>query len=347
MSCEISGYSEIHSDDPNTRKFRCKYGGNIITVPAESEPASILSSESECQAIDLSDMSDMSNVSIHSLNCDTCATKSEEECTSDTCFWNTSNSSQGNSCMDTCRSRLTKGDCEQYHIFNESSLTEQIYSFDGVDGECEWRPNVGAMDTTVDSREGICRRKDQLCYEPCSTSGEVMDDKLCIQFKEGTYWVNQSLATQDIGEVYCGNYFEVPDDCPSDPSACSSSDNESCVAYRDPRYDPSVPDSESGICISDGMETIDLDTGESQGLQMTDEDCSNFTRDQCSNYAGTGCIWEPFNEYCVPQINKTSVDSMLQSCQPIQGHMPGNYDVNMLHEEHLDVSRYRDSHNQE
>ena len=235
---------------------------------------------------------DMSDVSIHSLNCDPCEThQNEETCNTGTCFWNVTNSSEGNQCLDKCRSRITKGECEQYHVFNESSLSERIYSYDGNDGECVWRPNVGAMDTTVDSQEGICRRRDQLCYEPCTGLGDCGgDDQSCVQFKEGSYCVDHRISKLDIGDVYCGEYYEIPNNCPSDPTNCG----ENCEVYRDPRYDTSLgSSSENGICISDGMENIDLLSGEHLGPLMTDEDCSEFSREQCSNYTGTGCIWDP------------------------------------------------------
>ena len=87
--------------------------------------------------------------------------------------------------------------------------------------------------------------------------------------------------------------------------------------YRDPRYDTSLgSSSENGICISDGMENIDLLSGEHLGPLMTDEDCSEFSRDNVV-IIQTGCIWEPFNEYCVPTMDTTNVETLLDSCKPI------------------------------
>ena len=334
-SCEVpSNYYEITSNDPTTRNYMCQFGD--LTQGG---------SNLECTDPYLDGgVPDMADVSIHSLNCDPCETNEQDDCNADTCFWNVTNSSEGNQCLDKCRSRITKGECEQYHVFNESSLSERIYSYDGNDGECVWRPNVGAMDTTVDSQEGICRRRDQLCYEPCTGPGDCGANESCVQFKEGSYCVNHSISKLDIGDVYCGEYYEIPNNCPSDPTNCG----ENCEVYRDPRYDTSLgPSSENGICISDGMENIDLLSGEHLGPLMTDEDCSEFSREQCSNYMGTGCIWEPFNEYCVPTMDTTNVETLLDSCKPIQGHVPPNYDVNMIHEEHLNISEYRDDHNQQ
>ena len=278
-------YVEIIDNDTMTPTYMCRFGGPLVdnTDVGCVDPYSP------------GGLTDMSEVSIHSLNCDPCETKQKGtgigECEQDdpddpdnTCFWNVTNSSEGDQCLDRCRSRMTKGECEQYHVFNESSLSERIYSYDGNDGECIWRPNVGAMDTTVDSPEGICRRRDQLCYAPCNGTGDCnVENESCVEFKEDSYCVNHKISKLDIGGVYCGEFYETPNDCPIDPSDCG----DSCELYRDPRY--SSDSQQNGICISDGMENIDLLSGEHLGLIMTDQQCQDAMNVQAGENEYNAC----------------------------------------------------------
>ena len=36
-------------------------------------------------------------------------------------------------CVDKCKARLTKGECEQYTAWNRNKLSDVIYDFDGND----------------------------------------------------------------------------------------------------------------------------------------------------------------------------------------------------------------------
>ena len=84
----------------------------------------------------------------------------------------------------------------------------------------------------------------------------------------------------------------------------------------------------------------------SKGLLMTDEDCGKIKDSKgCMGYLGNGCLWEPFNQYCVPTVDTTNHNTLFNSCKPVEGHVPGDYDINMIEEEHINIADYRDRNN--
>ena len=100
-----------------------------------------------------------------------------------------------------------------------------------------------------------------------------------------------------------------------------------------------------GFAFRTRLMNINLETGATEGLLMTDEQCAHHTRRECTNYMGDGCIWEPFNEYCFPKIDMTSFSTLRESCQPIEAHIQADYDVNMIEQEHINIGEYRDRDN--
>ena len=131
-------------------------------------------------------------------------------CNQDNCFWHVTNEKEPSKCIDKCQARTTKGSCEQHHEWNRTNLTTQIYDFDGTDSRCQWHQRPNALDESMDSKEGDCRPKDELCFDPCTNVGQVCGDNeqigQCYQFKEGPHCIPYSLYKGDIGE-YCGyNY---------------------------------------------------------------------------------------------------------------------------------------------
>jgi len=296
---------------------------------------------------------DYSNISVNSINCDKCSlhTSNSDNCmeAGADCVWIPLNTEDGGKCVNKCGARLTKGQCEQYHVWNRSNLTPTVYDFSGSDNLCEWHPHAHSIDETVDSKEGDCRPKYfnnditssiSSCFSECS--GQC-DDGSCITFKEGMFCIPNELST--LGNVHCGNNYNGHHaQCYLQGSTCS----DGCEKYVDERKHSN---SDTGICVSDGSVRYDLDTGEELGLIMTDEQCGEITDSEgCMNYRGYGCLWEPFNEYCIPTVPQgdtmgVTIDDMYNACKPIDGHVPPAYDINMIEEEHLNVSEYRDRDN--
>jgi hypothetical protein len=301
-------------------------------------------------------MTDYSNISVNSINCDKCSiTNTQGTCNDPNCVWIPENTQEGGKCIDKCGARSTKGQCGQYHEWNRSKLTPVVYDFSGHDNKCEWYPYSHSIDDTVNSKEGDCRPKYinndstsiSSCFEDCNDTGTCDNDYTCINFKEGPFCVPNNIS--DVGDIHCGYlynghhnrcYLENNNPNPD----CVSIPN--CEKYIDSRVYDIPSDQDNGVCVSDGSVRYDLDTGENLGLIMSDEQCGEIIdSDGCMNYRGYGCLWEPFNEYCVPTIDYTNIDSVLNSCKPIEGHVPGNYDINMIEEEHLNVSEFRDRNN--
>ena len=433
LGCSIPpGYIEINCSDPLTRKFKCKYGGDIIDIttpiispttdtPCDSNifPSCDVQRHTLSSGAESTDFTIFNTVSIESINCDTCHTHSTESdcllndqtdpcesinlsdtasneekvttcsenngngqvCSYDStnnsciseididhsvshgnCFWQLSNGSEVDRCIDNCQARSTKGECEQYHEWNRNKLTTKIYDFDGSDNRCQWHHHPTALDETIHSKEGDCRPKQELCFDPCSTVGDTCESGensgKCYEFKDGNYCIPFSLDESDIGKKYCGYNYEVDHrSCPmpnmdTPGQECGNPDTSHCELYVDPRYynfdDTTIQSSDKGICISDGLLNIDQVTGVEIGLLMTDEQCSEITsRVDCSNYNGSGCIWETFNKYCVPTINDSSHQSMIESCDEINGHVPDNYDLNMIEQEGINIAEYNDNNNKE
>ena len=296
-------------------------------------------------------MTDYSNISVNSINCDRCTVNTDTaSCSSDDCVWIPSE--DGGKCVNKCGARLTKGQCEQYHEWNRSKLTPTVYDFSGSDNKCEWHPFAHSVDNTVDSREGDCRPKYfnydldssiSSCFDNCN-NGLCSDGYTCTEFKEGSFCVPNDLSI--LGDVNCGfNYNGHELGCYSQESGnCNSG----CEKYVDNRK---KSENDTGVCVSDGKVSYDLDTGEELGLIMTDEQCGEITdSDGCLNFRGYGCLWEPYNEYCIPTVPQGStagvtIDDMYNSCNPIEGHLPGDYDINMIEEQHINVAEFRDRKN--
>ena len=282
----------------------------------------------------------MADYPIDALHCDRCSLNDSSTCNDDTannCLWIPKNNQNDGECSHKCKARLTKGECEQYQGWNKSELSPVIYDFSGNDNECIWYPNDYSVDETHDSTEGVCRAIDSKCFET----------------------IPSDLTTEQIsqlGEIYCGYYYSGHDKkCfNNNPPNCGTG----CEIYKDPRvYDlPSDVNPENkGVCVSDGTISYDLETGENKGPLMSDEDCGDIKSVQeCMDYHGYGCLWEPFNDYCIPKVPQPpkevgdpvpTLQSIKDSCKPIDGHLSGNYDVNMLEEENINVSEYRDRNN--
>ena len=323
---------------------------------------------------------DYSQISIDSLNCDKCAVSTlntEATCNAESnCVWVPDNtgSSGGGSCMDKCKARVTKGECEQYHEWNRTRFTPTIYDFDGSDNRCHWHPHPHSVDDTPDSIEGDCRAKSKYtttvttpgsgsnpattttttvnnyCFEECPAGSSTCNGGTCHTFADGvSYCV--PLKKETLGDIYCGDsysgHFKGCNTLNGNDNACKNRPD--CEIYQDPRYldfPASTPEQDKGICVSDGTVTYDLTTGKSKGLLMTDEQCNKISDSKgCMNYMGQGCLWEPFNKFCIPKVDKTSDDTLFNSCKEITGHVPANYDINMIEEEHKNVSEFRDREN--
>ena len=138
----------------------------------------------------------MVDYSIDALHCDKCIGKTQDICSND-CVWIPKNDGTGGLCINKCGARDTKGECDQYHVWNKSYLSPIIYDFDGFDGNCVWHPNEYSLDNSVNSREGTCRAKDSQCFEPSSDG--VCDGNITT-FKEGDYCIPTNLSS--LGEVY-------------------------------------------------------------------------------------------------------------------------------------------------
>ena len=307
---------------------------------------------------------DYSKISIKSLNCDPCSKNKKNNCKGD-CIWVPDNVSGGGSCMNKCTARTTKGECEQYHQWNRDRLTPVIYDFDGSDNNCHWHPNSHALDNTPNSKEGKCRRKGEYnvittttkngvdtttvtsqnsyCFEPCNNPGSKCAgvNGMCRTFIEGNYCVPDDLS--DLGEVYCGDLYDSHHLECNNMTEAQCNKSKYCKMYQDPRilnFHSSTPAEDKGICVSDGTITYDLKTGKSKGLLMSDEKCGKIkTSKACMNYIGNGCIWEPFNKYCTAKVDTRSEKTLFGTsnntgaCKPIKGHVPGDYNVNMIEEE--------------
>ena len=280
----------------------------------------------------------MADYSLDALHCDKCALQqSLSSCNDDTdnnCLWIPKNNELDGECSHKCKARLTKGECGQYHEWNKTSLSPDIYDFSGNDNACIWHPNEYAMDDTHNSNEGVCRAKDSQCF----------DSQVSAEDAEAA----EAAGLSQIGEVYCGYYYGGHNkDCYNRfPPDCGSG----CENYKDPRIYDLPSNADKGICVSDGNVTYDLETGENMGPLMSDGDCGDIKSvEDCMNYHGYGCLWEPFNEYCIPTVPQpndgVTIGEMFNSCKPVDGHLPGDYDVNMLEEENINVSEYRDRNN--
>ena len=305
---------------------------------------------------------DYSKLSVNSINCDKCAkytSNTGDVCSNNSdCLWIPQNTETGGKCVNNCGARLTKGQCGQYHEWNRSKLTPKVYDFSGNDNLCEWHPHAHSIDGTVDSKEGDCRptyfsndinSSNSSCFDKCDDG--ICNDGECINFKEGRFCIPNDLET--LGNVQCGfNYNGHHVGCNMlNSNECSITN---CEKYIDERKHS---DSDTGICVSDGAVRYDLDTGEELGLIMTDEQCGEISESGgCMNYRGYGCLWEPFNEYCIPNVpqggetidstsGSVTINDMFEACKPIEGHVPHNYDINMLEEEHINVSEFRDRDN--
>ena len=299
---------------------------------------------------------------VDALQCDVCVGYTDEtQCTPDTCVWVPTNTDIGGSCMNKCSARTTLGECGQYHEWNKSELSPVIYDFSGSDDKCLWHPHSNSQDFTHDSVEGTCRAKDSPCFDTTDFSpvngGDCQNGGEPINLKDGKYcYTGSPLDGSSLGEVYCGYYYSGHGNrCYNQKDVDNCGDN--CTKYVDPRiYDLPSDQQDKGICVSDGAITYDLETGENMGLLMTDEACGDIKDGLgCMDYNGYGCLWEPFDEYCVPTVpqptanqagpDEVTVAEMFNSCKPIDGHLPGGYDVNMLEEEDINVSEYRDRNN--
>lgn len=286
----------------------------------------------------------MADYPIDALQCDKCGRhelQNSSTCNADTgnnCLWIPKNNVNDGECSHKCKARLTKGECEQYQGWNKSELSPVIYDFSGNDNECIWHPNDYSVDETHDSTEGVCRAIDSKCFETIPTTDLTTDQ------------------ISQLGEIYCGYYYSGHDNLcfNNNPPNCGAG----CEIYKDPRvYDlPSDVNPENkGVCVSDGTISYDLETGENKGPLMSDEDCGDIKSVQeCMDYHGYGCLWEPFNDYCIPKVPQPpkevsdpvpTLQSIKDTCKPIDGHLSGNYDVNMLEEENINVSEYRDRNN--
>ena len=291
----------------------------------------------------------MVDYSIDALHCDKCIGKDRGACSAD-CVWIPKNDGTGGLCINKCGARDTKGECDQYHVWNKSYLSPIIYDFDGYDGNCVWHPNEYSLDNSVNSREGTCRAKDNPCFEP-SSNGVCAVGTTSKSFKEGVYCIPPVLSS--LGEVYCGYSYDGHHNKCYENSVQSSAcaDDINCEVFSNIDV---IPPGQNGVCVSNGETRYDLETGEDLGLFKNDEQCRQVANGtDCMG--DNGCFWEPLNEYCtskvkVPQTNQGSIDDadindMLSSCKPIEGHLPGDYDVNMINEEKKNISDYRDRDN--
>ena len=175
-------------------------------------------------------------------------------------------------------------------------------------------------------------------------------------FKEGNYCIPNNLDETIIGEPYCANLYNghhlgcsqrAPTDqtAPLTESDCGSE----CELYQDERIKllpSSTLEKDRGICVSDGQHNYNQETGAEMGLLMTDVECGQHkTNEECINFNGLGCKWEPFNSFVLPKIDMTEVKYVCNRCKPIQGHVPGDYDVNMLDAENIKMADYNDRNN--
>ena len=290
----------------------------------------------------------MADYSLDALHCDKCVLNDSSGCNADTgnnCLWIPKNNDLHGECSHKCKARLTKGECDQYQEWNKSELSPVIYDFSGSSNDCIWHPNDYSMDETHSSTEGVCRAKDSKCFDTTPTPAEAADTSL--------------------GEVYCGYYYGGHDkECYNyTADTCISEGHDNCKLYTDPRMDEfsgaefsGTGSINKGYCISDGKIRYDLETGEELGLIKTDEECSQIKEaENCIGEIGNGCLWEPVKQYCIPKVPQPNVPKpdgsavtnkdMYDSCKPIDGHLPGNYDLNLLEEEGINVSEYRDRDN--
>ena len=319
-------------------------------------------------------MTDLGITSVKSINCDVCTINTDKtSCSSDDCIWMPKNrgSTDTGVCVDKCKARLTKGECEQYTAWNRNKLSDVIYDFDGNDDRCQWYPHPHSVDDTFDSKEGTCRPTkrtqrdasgnitydDALCFQP--DTGSCPSGFTSTTFKEGNYCIpnnNNNLDETTIGEPYCANLYNghhlgCSQRAPTNPTAplTESDCGSECQLYQDERIKllpSSTQEKDRGICVSDGQHNYNQETGAEMGLLMTDVECGQHkTNQECINFNGLGCKWEPFNSFCVPKIDTTSVQNMYNSCKPIQGHVPGDYDVNMLDAEKIKMADYHDRNN--
>ena len=160
-------------------------------------------------------MVDYSKISIKSLNCDKCSLKQlKDVCNGEPkCVWVPNNKSNSGTCMDKCKARITKGECEQYHEWNRTRFTAVIYDYDGSDNRCQWHPHPHSVDDTPDSIDGDCRAKSEYvttttpaggtpttttensyCFEPCAPGASTCTSGTCKNFIEGNYCVPNDLS---------------------------------------------------------------------------------------------------------------------------------------------------------
>ena len=166
--------------------------------------------------------------SINMINCDICTIQRDENACnthpSESCEWIRTNTSDREKCINKCNARKTKGECEQFHEWNQDSLSPVIYDFDGTDNKCQWYPYHTAVDYTYDSIEGTCRERDEICFETCQLDNpNSCLGGVCTQFKEGHYCIPEIQSSENyddiLGEVYCGyNYIVDNVDCRQPPT---------------------------------------------------------------------------------------------------------------------------------
>lgn len=370
---DSGGLRSVFTQSPgDIEEESCSSGGQIFnSCPGNQRPFQLFYDD-DCE---VSDTNELINLTQDYTRIDRCnSIQNKDNCDSHpVCFWNESNGRENSICQHQCGARQTKGECEQYVRWNSTTLSDKIYDFDGNDDMCRWIPIQGAIDESNNSIEGMCKPKmdDNVPFPKENEFVRTGSNSCEINVTDYVYptegvTINQSningnivsidgvdhcvpLNILHLGQPYC-KYNTIL----SQELECSKRDADSCESEQCELFSVSEPGLDgSGVCVSDGVEVIDPETGERLGLIQSDSECRNYDEQQCSQGEGDGCIWQPYEYHCVGKIDLSEeysdgqITNVLSSCNPIKAHVPDDYDFNMLEAEQIDVSTYRDRDNNE
>ena len=345
----FSNYKEIYCSQKDKRTFRCNVSGKYINVTKGPNSCSDTTIAQKCaeQFTDTPSKGKKSTVLqtdpipgntlyTKGVGCDNCGTINKGQCESESkCYWNKSE----NNCKNKCRVRRTKGECEQYYTSNQSTFSDTIYNFDGKDHKCEWHPNFFNIDVSSGSTEGKCRDVTGKTTIKCiQDAKQQINTDITSKIYEPRH--SAQLKNKKTIDLYCNhNYVSVFDNTSKD--GCLSLTKAECDTKNNCRY-TNTPHK----CISNGKPHY------KDGIlyYMTDKECGVLNNSNCKQ--SKTCIYKSKQEYCQSKpINDLiyrkgfkpgDIDKL---CVPLKAQIPDNYDVNLLSEENIDLSSFRESHN--
>ena len=284
------------------------------------------------------------SVNIDSLQCNYCGViDSEGECNNNnSCYWYQSAGESLSECRNKCEARTTLGECEQFYVGQQDTLSDTLYNFDGKDNQCVWIPNYFNNDKSMGSTDGKCRDKDSPCFpptpaldsSPCQITIPSKMVPLNGTAKNGRCYLNESDIDIYIKDPYCApNYInKYEEDCIK-----STILQPNCTTVSKPFK-----------CVSDGEPYID-DNNIKQ--YTTDKECLQIN-DPSSCDIKDGCISihsQSINEAKsireLLENQSLPYDILKDICKPLKAQVPLHYDANLVEEEGINLASYSENHN--